>query len=776
MIRLLPVVGLCLFSAILPGAETESPAAHLAWMQTALPEVPEWTRWQQATRTLPPDLAALPRTNALPDPLRFLDGRPVRSAADWAERRTEILALLQRYVTGSFPAKPPLLRAVVLDETRGTGHLSRNVRLEFGPEGRATLRVRVVIPDGAGPRPALIAPTLVGWGPALIRRGYVSVGFAGSDFMDDTAALKDLYPDHDFATLPRRAWAVQLVLDYLETVPEIDRSRIALFGYSRDGKMAALAAALDPRIAALIAGSTGVGGVLPWRLAGERGSGEGIESTTRMFPSWFAPQLRFFSGHEDRLPVDANLLVALIAPRPVLMQSGHNDEVSNVWAVEQTRRSAAAVYALLGPPGRSPDLLRVPGFHGANDPERCLDWLDVQFGRSARPWHNDELFPWDFAAWQARTGESAAAWPGPAHRIGGRLQGLATRAAWDAVAPEVRAGVTWALGETPPVLPPAPPPAGRPGFTPRPQPGPTDVAKGSPGNPGQLAPDVPAWVIGRGGQEFGWLEPEKDAVASRKLRFGAGLTGDLYYPAEAAEDAKLPTVVWLHGYSYPLGYMWVYRRDLHPILALVKAGYAVLAYDQAGFGSRQHESGPFYDRYPRWSLLGKMVEDTRAALDALERDPRTDPSRLYLFGYTLGGTVALHTAAFDPRVKAVVSVAGFTPLRSDTAAAGLTGLDRYGGLSGLAPRLGLFAGDEARVPYDYDELLALVAPRPVLVVQPRRDRDAAAGDVRTAVGSARTVYSLYGDAGRLALDEPDDIARLTHATQDRAIAWLRAQP
>lgn len=747
--------------------------AHLDWMRTALPEVPEWTEWQKATGTLPPDFAAMPRSNALPDPLRFVDGRPVSSAADWPARRAEIRRLMEAYVTGTFPEKPSLMRAVVLDETRGEGVLTRNVRLEYGPEGRATMRVRVVIPEGAGPRPALMAPNLVGWGPALVRRGYISVGFAGNDGMDDAAMLKDIYPQHDFATLPRRAWAVQVVLDYLETVPEVDARRIALFGYSRDGKMATIAAALDERITALIAGSTGVGGVVPWRLSGERGNGEGIESTTRMFPSWFAPQLRFFSGYEDRLPVDANLLVALIAPRPVLMQSGLNDEVSNIWAVEQTRRSAGAVYSLLGQAGR-PDLLRVPGFHGSNDQERCLDWLDLQFGRSTRAWFNDELFRWDFAAWRERAGGAFDPDRYPERRLGARLAGLSSLATWEMLASEVRAGLAWALGETPPRLPPAPPPVGRGGFTPRPAPGPTDVAKGVPGNPGQLAPDVPAWVIGRGGREFGWLEPEKNAVESRKLRFGTGLTGDLYFPGGTAADAKLPTVVWLHGYSYPLGYMWVYRRDLHPILALVKAGYAVLAYDQAGFGSRQHESGPFYDRYPQWSLLGKMVEDARAALDALERDERTDPTRLYLFGYTLGAQVALHTAALDERVKGVVSVAGFTPLRTDSAARGLTGLARYGEERGLAPRLGLFAGREARVPYDYDEVLALVAPRPVLVVQPQRDRDAFPTDVRVAVEAARTVYSLHGDATKLGLDEPDDIARLPSATQDRIIAWMRA--
>ena len=82
------------------------------------------------------------------------------------------------------------------------------------------------------------------------------------------------------------------------------------------------------------------GCVLPWRASGERGFGEGIETTTRNFPTWFAPQLRFFAGREDRLPVDGNLLAAMIAPRSILMEWGNNDQVSNTWGNEQTYYSA----------------------------------------------------------------------------------------------------------------------------------------------------------------------------------------------------------------------------------------------------------------------------------------------------------------------------------------------------------------------------------------------------------------------------------------------------
>ena len=192
---------------------------------------------------------------------------------------------------GSLPPKPKLDAIVPLDETRGAGYVTRNVRLEFGPDRKATAQVTVTIPDGAGPFPVLIGN---GWTGALLRRGYISCSF--NDSVDQRSNLPELYPGFDFATMGQRAWTAQLVVDYLFTLPQVDKARIAITGYSRAGKMATIAAALDERIAAVIAGSTGVGGVLPWRLAGERGMGEGIESTTRAFPLWFAPQLRFFSG------------------------------------------------------------------------------------------------------------------------------------------------------------------------------------------------------------------------------------------------------------------------------------------------------------------------------------------------------------------------------------------------------------------------------------------------------------------------------------------------
>ena len=96
----------------------------------------------------------------------------------------------------------------------------------------------------------------------------------------------------------------------------------------------------------------------------------------------------------------------------------------------------------------------------------------------------------------------------------------------------------------------------------------------------------------------------------RPITFGYGVTGHLYYPNNVPDGTRLPAVIWLHGYSYPLGYMWVYRSDPHPILALVNAGYAVLAFDQVGFGSRMGEFAPCYKRHPESSW--EYVEGARA--------------------------------------------------------------------------------------------------------------------------------------------------------------------
>jgi cephalosporin-C deacetylase-like acetyl esterase len=771
---------LALFAIVLtsPAMSPEECKAYLDKLVQILPAVPSFSAWLQRTGELPPDFDALPRINGLPDPLQFLDGHMVKTIEDWKARKAEIYALEEKYDLGAFPPKPKLDNIVVLSENNANGQITRTLRLEFGPERKATLRATITIPAGAGPFPVMISPSITGgaggFGGAALARGYISAGFAGNDGQNDANTYIPLYPEFDFADLPRRAWSCQVLVDYLYTLPQVDKEHIAINGYSRDGKMALIAAIIDPRITAVIPGSTGVGGVMPWRLGSERGFGESIESTTRNFPTWFVPRLRFFSGREDRLPVDGNLLVAMVAPRACLITYGNNDEVSQPCPMEQAYRSALRAYDLLGKP-EALGVMHSPGYHGANDVQAAMNWLDFQFGKSQAKWINELIYPWDYDRWQAQVKETVDLSKYPARKITDTLAAaggatIASVADWEKKSANIRKSVEWLLGDK------------TPGTLANPFPIPK---LDDPSQPAAARRAATLFDDIHGAKatsnSYGWIKTAVQQIAKRKINFpsssGFGaIEADIFTPNTAAADAKLPAVIWLHGYSSSLGYSWVYHYDVHPVLALAQAGYAVLAFDQSGFGSRQVEAAAFYNKYPRWSQMGHMVDDTRAAIDALSRESQVDSSRIYLFGFSMGANVALHTAVLDARVKGVVSLNGFTPMRritrADAEGKSAGGIGRYFREHDLLPRMGAFAGKEAQLPYDYDELIAAIAPRPVYILSPQFDCDATPADVKLAVEQAKKIYRLYNAADNVVLDEPWDYNRLPLGTQDRVIKWM----
>jgi hypothetical protein len=134
--------------------------------------------------------------------------------------------------------------------------------------------------------------------------------------------------------------------------------------------------------------------------------------------------------------------------------------------------------------------------------------------------------------------------------------------------------------------------------------------------------------------------------------------------------------------------------------------------------------------------------------------------------------VGLLTAAVDGRVKALAAVAGFDPLRLDTGEKAVEGVLQYSHLHGLIPRFGFFAGHEDRLPLDFDEVLASVAPRAVLVVAPALDRYARVDDVRSEVGQARRVYERLGRPDALRLETPLEFSRFPRPLQEQVFDWL----
>jgi dienelactone hydrolase len=621
------------------------------------------------------------------------------------------------------------------------------VRLEFGPGQRATLRVELVIPDGAGPFPVFLTNHARNrpWIYTAVRRGYIAAIYHATDPNygngDDSDAWIEIYPEYDWSCLARWAWAASRTVDYLLTLPEVNQTQIGLAGHSRNGKQALLAAAFDERIGAVVPSSGNSGELDPWRYTTEPFGNESIELLAGVQSHWFNGRLRFFAGREDKLPVDQHSLMALVAPRGLMMYSGFAESAGNPLGYEQAYRSALKVYQFLG---REQNLwlhLR-EGEHEttAGDVENFFDFFDAVFGRRPHAKIERWIHGYTFEDWRKLSGEQINPASYPVARFNPSDEEAARRKRID-----------WALGEEPPGVP-------RLVTSKLPMSGTGDGwLAGLFRRPGADA-NARARVVKEG---MGWAE----------VPFGDDLKADLFYPTDRP-DTKWPVVIWLHPYTYQNGWSnalpWEstgsdYRLEQRPsIPAFVKRGFAVLAFDQIGFGARVLSARDFYRRYPKWSLMGKMVADTRAAIDALTALDSVDASRISLMGYSLGAKVGILTAALDGRVHALAAVCGFDPLRLDTADRGVEGIMHYSHLHGLMPRLGFFVGNETRLPFDFDEPLALAAKRPVLLIAPTHDRYARVADVRAAIQPIQGVT----------LETPMDINRFGRKFQARVLDWL----
>ena len=206
------------------------------------------------------------------------------------------------------------------------------------------------------------AETVAKRNEVVFRRGYAYVTFNSNDCAEDTTLRnKDgsrafrttrfypAYPGYDWGILAGWAWGVSRLVDYLETDPLIDKSKLIVSGVSRTGKSAMIAAAFDDRLAMGAPCVTGGGGIGAYRFSGTgRGGKEGLGEMMKKYPNWFSPHLHQFWGQTDRLPFDEHWFLALVAPRPFIALEGLTDQVSLASAVKESWLNARPAYAVFG--------------------------------------------------------------------------------------------------------------------------------------------------------------------------------------------------------------------------------------------------------------------------------------------------------------------------------------------------------------------------------------------------------------------------------------------
>ena len=171
-------------------------------------------------------------------------------------------------------------------------------------------------------------------------------------------------PD-DWGSLRAWAWGAGRALDYFETVRAIDAGRVGIEGVSRYGKAALVTMAFEGRFAVGLIGSSGEGGVSPYR----RNFGEMVENLTGgseyhwmagNFLKYGTAESSFGSMNAGDLPVDSHALIALAAPRALFISYGVPERGDALWLDQKgsfmATVAASEVFELHGVRGLGTDV------------------------------------------------------------------------------------------------------------------------------------------------------------------------------------------------------------------------------------------------------------------------------------------------------------------------------------------------------------------------------------------------------------------------------------
>ncbi len=323
------------------------------------------------------------------------------TALEWYTKvRPEILDIMQRDQYGYMPPRPAKMNFVLLEES-DNALKGKAIRKQYRVEledlgGKHYFEVLIYIPKREKkPVPAVIGLNFGGnhtitdepevvlskkWMRLMNRpnfrtthhkaldwqRGKVADRWDVNKLIDNgyafvTVCYGDIYPDYEnvdgspdsiyqifhkdsgFSKGPATiawAWGNSRIFDLLETLPEIDKRKVAITGHSRLGRTAVLTGALDPRFACVLGNNAGEMGIALSR----RIYGETVQLITEQFPYWFSPNLNKWNGKENELPLDRHQLAACVAPRLLYVAIAEADKWGDPKGEFLGLKEAAKVY------------------------------------------------------------------------------------------------------------------------------------------------------------------------------------------------------------------------------------------------------------------------------------------------------------------------------------------------------------------------------------------------------------------------------------------------
>ncbi|HEY1468290.1 MAG TPA: hypothetical protein VGF61_04555 [Candidatus Acidoferrum sp.] len=335
------------------------------------------------------------RQYSLPDPLLLKNGRKVATAQIWwTRRRPQIVDDFDRDMLGVVPPNVPHVRWEVVSTTRELnenipvvtkkllGHvdnasyplISVDIQLSLSTPANSTAPVPVIMEFALSPEIlaaikkrftpeqwAAFNGTGPSWQQQVLAKGWGYATLIPTSVQADNGAgltegiiglVNEGQPrsPEDWGALRAWAWGASRALDYFESDNSVDAKHVAIEGLSRYGKAALITMAYDQRFAIAFVGSSGAGGAKILR----RNFGEQLENIASTSEyHWMAGNFLKYAGPltVDDLPVDAHELIALCAPRPVLISSG-SQQVEGGWVDAKGMFlgavAAGPVYTLLG--------------------------------------------------------------------------------------------------------------------------------------------------------------------------------------------------------------------------------------------------------------------------------------------------------------------------------------------------------------------------------------------------------------------------------------------